>query len=225
MIKKILILFLAIVFISGCEATYRIELDYDKIKEEIEVLEDNSNYKKDISKYLDDVIVSLSDTSSNTSGYKYDKILKEDKSGILLSADISSVKNYATYSPVLYSCFNEKNIMITDQFLSIDTVTGFQCFDDYENLNLINVEIKTKYEVLKNNADSVDGQTYKWRITPDNNKPIIININDQIATRTWIDFVNESLQYQMLFAILVIVGIPGIVAYLTYLKYKRLNRI
>ena len=54
----------------------------------------------------------------------------------------------------------------------------FKCFDFYEDLDNLTINIKSDLLIKKHNADKVKGNTYSWNITKDNyeNKSILLEI-------------------------------------------------
>lgn len=77
-------------------------------------------------------------------------------------------------------CYNEVDVENTDKILSIETSDEFVCFDQFEYLDEVEVNVSTSwdYKVVSNNADKVKNNKYTWIITRDNaqNKPIKIEL-------------------------------------------------
>ena len=74
---------------------------------------------------------------------------------------------------------NNSTLSNNKYVLSVNTFNGFERYSD---LTSVSISITTDFEVKKNNADGVYGNTYIWNITKDNalDKRIyleLVNIN------------------------------------------------
>lgn len=223
--KKILILIAAVLFLSGCEATYTINLDQEFINEEIKIMESNTNFDGDIDIYLDEAVDSLTDTASDTSSYLVEKIFDNNQSGIFMKNEFDPIGSYNLYSPFLYSCFSNHSVTRGTDYVELNSGSVFLCFDDYPELEVLNIEIKTKYEVLSHNAKTVDEDTYKWQLTNKDNDKIEIKISDDLANPNWFDFINSNISLQILFLIVAIGTIPSIIIYIGYKRYQKMNEV
>ena len=91
-----------------------------------------------------------------------------------------------------------------------------------ENLivDSVKVNITTELEVLENNADEVNGNTYTWNINNNNylNKEVNIQLKRSNNSQ---DNVNYRLLFGIIFCILVIGGL----CFFMYRRNKKINNI
>lgn len=223
--KKLIIILFFSLFITGCDVTYKINLDYDKINEEILIIEENNKYEDDINSYLDEIIGELSDPASDTSGYVITKLFEGNKSGIKMMTSYEDIRKMGSFSRPLISCFTNYDIISSNKLIKINTGSGFGCFDDFDGLNQINIEIETKYKVKAHNATKVSGNTYVWELTKSNNIPIEIEISDQINNPSIWDLIMSNFTLQIIAVMFVFAGIPSIIVGMVYLNYRKINKI
>jgi hypothetical protein len=225
MIKKLIFLIFVSLVITGCEATYQIELDYDEITEQVDVLKENNDYDQDIDSYLEEWLIELTDTSLATSSYKSSKLYAENKSGIKLERTYDDINELSRFSPLLLDCFTNSSIDINPSSIVLDTGSGFTCFNTYEDLDLLNIKITTKYVVKEHNATKVEGNIYTWQLDRQNNFPINIEITNKLNNPSWLDILNDNPTLQIALVFVTLMGIPSIFLYIGYLKYKKMNEI
>ena len=92
--------------------------------------------------------------------------------------------------------------------LLISTSKKFLCFNNYNNLDDVTVNITTKKEVYSNNADSVNGNTYTWYINKDTKDDASIQmvINSEVIDEG-IPFWEENLLFIIVCIVLIFSGI------------------
>ena len=175
--KKIfVILFLSLsLFLSGCTAEYNIEINEDKVSENTVLTIDKSRLTEplyntlinDNSVYLDEdeyyAIEESEDESNSIFSYKY----------------IHDINKFAD-SRIINWCYNDREIINNENTLTISTKGSFNCANRESRSYVENarINIKTDLEVLENNADEVNDNTYTWIINENNyrDKPIYIQI-------------------------------------------------
>ena len=159
--KKILFVLISIFILTGCEATYTINID-DNYNEVINVTSSNpqqlsniTNYKFYNPAFYDET--NISDEGEKLSGveyYKYDY----DANGITASYKFG--KNYSRSAAVKY-CMPSLTIT-DDEIVTVRSTVDFNCFKYEPELDKVTVNIITKNEVVSTNADSSNGNTYTW---------------------------------------------------------------
>ena len=191
--SKILILIFIIFMMCGCTAEVNLEITKDKINESTSITAyENIIYSKDILRtsfrnyipiYASDVIVDTIPDEKFPDITYYEKELTDLGNGYLFNYkynfDIDKYKEARTVK----DGFNSYNISYNKRektlFLSTDN-EGIIYFKDYPSLDEININIKTDYEVLENNADKVFNNIYTWTFTKDSKKSInmVVNMDD-----------------------------------------------
>lgn len=205
--KKIGILILMMFVITGCTVKYDIKIDNDEIKEIAEFVQDNSvdwNEKLDtfwgysVNEFMEQnyktYTGALNGDSENyytmekeegVEYYKKERILTSNKNGIKFLYNFTK-ENYGLSKIATY-CYQNINYSSKDKKISIKTTDQFECFNYYEMLDevVVNVTTSWNYKVISHNADKVDGEKYTWIINRDNalNKPIEIELKRVINWR------------------------------------------
>lgn len=195
--KNIILIIVLFLFITGCDATYNIEIYNDKVIEEFSIVENNSSI-------WDRPIRSTEDENSEDTGESktYRQLVKEEVSRNtqvfvnqgdtyykkeLISTDNSlGLKYNYTYKVSEYkdaylpkSCFKYFNFIEENQTYILSTSQGFTCFDFYKNLDNLKVVITTNHKVEETNADIVEGDSYIWEIDKTNsaNKSLYLELH------------------------------------------------
>lgn len=229
--KTITLLFALLFIVTGCTANYNIKIGNEIIEEITDLVQDNSiNWNeqtqlfwgysieefldRDYNEYTGSMINQSEDyyTFEKVDGveyYKKEKILEKNQIGIKYTYDFSR-ENYSL-SKLANVCYNSIDIENDSQTqsMSISTSSSFNCFDMYEFLDevIINVTTTWDYKVVSSNADKYKNGKYIWIITKENayNKPIKIEIKKAFNWR-----------------LLLIIVIPIIViSFITFLIMKR----
>lgn len=186
--KKVVLLFVIVFLLTGCTATYHLEIDDNIFKESIslndmDVSEDLFNvyltnpmpFHYQEKSYLDyDYAVGPSEVKK-TEGHLYYNLSKNNNNGIDASSKVN-IRNYSD-SRALHSVFNSSHINNYDDYISIYGYGGIYAFSAYPNLSKITVNITVDKMVRESNADEVNGNTYTWILTPENlDKTVYIEI-------------------------------------------------
>jgi len=236
--KKIkLLLMISIIFLlCGCEANYDLYIGKNSFKEETTILADNS----ELSVY--DLTLHLTTKQKIDMYYKgyvdiiyqnpyYNPYLNDPQDGITYYEKelINNGKNYGikykynftqdnyVNSNIINSFFKNKKSVLSDNkyILNVNTFNGFERYND---LKKVTINITTNFDVKKNNADSVSGNTYTWFITKDNaiNKSIYMELLDIKSEK-------ETSQQESKKKTLIILGVAClliVVGYFLYHIYK-----
>lgn len=195
--KKWILLVLIIFFATGCDATYNITINKATIVEELQIyednvdkwdyynnlfsvsfkdaIEDNLNYKLGV--FFDEQLEDNVEDNPNYTFYSPKKIDKKYRLGITYNYRFN-VDNYnRAYFPK--NCFDNIKVYSENGYITISTSKGFNCIENDIGLSNLTINIKTKYEVEKSNADSKTGNVYSWKINNSNysEKNIYIYVN------------------------------------------------
>lgn len=236
-VRQFIVLIGIILLLSGCTVDYDLNIDDDFVNENLSFVEnDNSkldtirtygtfwmddiSYRNLINEYMKMDIASTSDNKQF-----YDKqLISNNGVGMNLNSKFK-LDNYSE-SKIAYNCYKYFNVDSEDGIYTISTSKDFLCFnDDYPLLEQVNINITTKYKVLENNADSVNGNTYSWVINKRNadNSKIIIKFKTK-SDNVFANIINEDNKF--LIIILGAIGVIGlIIVFYVYLKSKKNNKI
>jgi len=243
--KKILILLIFTFFLTGCNATYNIEIYNNQVKEDLEyVNNDSSTWDKKIQygltykelvnssiKYpypvFSSTMLDENDTIKLDGVEYYDNELISDnyKLGQKLSYQDFNLENFND-SSIIKKCYQYFNIIEEKDNIIFSTSYENKCFKEYKKLDNINIKLKTNHKVVDSNADIVNGYHYTWNIErkDKNDAAILITLKkDEYVFNYENEFIKK---------ILLIGGITGIILVIsggsyTYFKNKRskLNEI
>lgn len=171
--KKKIIIFALLLFLTGCTTNYDLVINKDNINETISGTVTKKEYNDN-------------DTSFNN----YYSLLNEDRSPVIGTNDkytknIYDKGKYFDYnynyiyngnfdkSAIINSCFENHDFIEHNDYLHIKLSGNFYCLFSKK----INVSVTSNMAVLNHNAKKVDGKTYKWVI----NDPKYVNIEMDIS--------------------------------------------
>ena len=204
MIKKFKCFFIIVLLfiLTGCTATYEINIKSNKIVEKMKVLETNVEYFDYIGNdglTLKEQLKSFTSPSIYAEEqYKVNMIDESDKIGFnYSSSNFDSILD----SSVIKYCYVNPSLRTNDKIVTIDTGTNFKCFDYYDILESIKVVVKSDYKIISSNADEIDGNKYIWYITRDSDKRIKISYDSSdIRINTYIYVIPFVLVFLVLLA-------------------------
>jgi len=188
--KKVLVMALTLLLLTGCSAEYSLHLDknflertylYEK-NDIIENLETYDMYESDehyiegyvyeLTKFEKDFDVEREELSGDeNSGYRYSKIYKYDK------MDKESM---------IYDCYDNIDVSYKGNIM-IKTSDQFKCFDKYSLLDDVTVKIYYNGPLVNTNADNYSNGVYTWKIDKENysNKPIYLEVERKKRNHTF----------------------------------------
>lgn len=179
MIKKLCFIFAFIFILCGCEVTYDLDLS-NGYMEDINVYPSDQNEESNFKSQYNDLEITsfISDDFDPEEGPQsnvpfYAKSISEN-GGINLSYKFND--RYSE-SRAVYYCFPSFRF-IKGRYIRINTLADTDCFDLYDKLTKITINIKAPFEVSKHNANFTNGNVYTWVIERDNPKAINIEMNN-----------------------------------------------
>lgn len=230
--KKIYISLICIFLLSGCSIEYNLSVN-NKIEENIISDSDNvdlyklyknskiaslySEYKSSYYYYSDNI------EDENFSLYKVKDISNSSKYKLGFSYDFD-ISNYYN-STAVNRCYRYFSVSKEGNNVSILTSSSFNCFDYYEELEKVTINITSYYDVVQSNADQINGKKHTWIITPENasNKPIIFVYDESKKNITLIDYITNNAYIAVLLGIFIFIVLP--ILLFMKLKSKRANKI
>ena len=223
--KKIIYsIFLISVFsLTGCTSNFDVSIKDEMIIQNVSISMNNNEITKEtVAKTLEDLVLN-EENDSEFLGYF--TIIGNKKSNPLNANINYNVNNY-DFDYALSFCYDNQNITYNNNILTI-SANNFNCFQKYNIINNININVTTGYKVLEHNADSVNDNTYTWNITKSS-----INKNIKLKLDTTVDEIkqNEEQKQENKKNIMVIVGVTigslllGLVIAM-HVMYQKNNRI
>lgn len=213
--KRIIVVLISLLLLTGCTIDYNLVIDKDSIKEtitgtaskeEYEVREEDSGLNLFYTYINDDINPLISGDGL------YNKDINEIDNGINYKYDFIYKNNYDK-SKIINSCFENSNVKETDTYYSIELSGEFYClYSDKININVI-----SNYVVLENNAKEVNGNKYSWVIDDSSNVNIFLNISKEIKYEE--SSKTKFISTFQLVGLIIFVVLTGI----TYFLYRKKN--
>lgn len=173
--KKIITL-LAVTLLTGCSATYDININKDSINDNIKIYTDS----KIIKNATEDEALKFSEKIGEWErGYDYyqREIYTTDKiTGYEYTYDFK-YEEYDAMSQIR-KCYKDFEFIYEKNTITINTSKEFLCKNYYKDVNKLELNISSEYEIINSNADSKSNNIHTWNINSSNykNKPISITI-------------------------------------------------
>lgn len=174
--KKILLLLITTVLLTGCTATYEIDITKDKINDVI-LIETDSEKVNTANKTTTDLFTQkLGEWENGHDFYQRELITTAEKTGYQYTYSF----NYNEYDAMsqIRKCYQEFNLNY-DKEITLSTSNEFLCKNYYPQVKTYTIKITSEYDITSSNADSVKENVHTWIVNVNNykNKPIEIKIN------------------------------------------------
>ena len=164
--KRKFFLLILVLLLSGCSATYKLEIKDDDFKEDISISMESSE-KSNISYFKNNKFYAIMDGASDFR--EYNKKVSNNQTESIAEFSYKYDGLEFSSSTILSSCFNAYNVVSQDDYYIISTSEGIRCATEENNvlLDSIKVIIKTNHVVKKSNANYVNGHEYSWEFNKD----------------------------------------------------------
>ena len=234
-IKKIIILLISIVLLSGCSIVYELEITDNGYNENFKIISGKNE------KILDYEIPAFSnslgfedldvDFSKKIKGIKYyEKSIENKDDTTIINYKYQFNENNIKESNFLNSSF--ETIIINkydhdgdnkDDYMLLSTDDNFLFFDKTTELESVQINIKCNYEVISNNADKINENIYTWIFKSNDKKSInmVYNPDKFIDSRNLLEKILDG-DYLNVFIISIIIFVLGCLLY-KYLQNKSKN--
>lgn len=235
--KKIILLLTLTFFLTGCSATYNIEIYNNQVKEDLEYVNTNSSTWDSEAQYgftyrelvttsheypypaFNSAVVDEDDTIKldGIEYYENNLISTNDRLGQSLSYHGFTLDDFSD-SSIVKKCYKYFNIIEEGENIVLSTSYENKCFEEYKSLDSITINLKTNHKVVSSNADIVNGYHYTWNITEltKDDAAIMITLKkDEYIFNYENEFIKK---------IIYIAGITGIIVIIsggTYMYFKK----
>lgn len=174
--KKILLLLITTVLLTGCTATYDITFDEDIIHDSIKVYTDSKNVNTASKEKLDNFLLKIGEWERGYDYYKRELYTTDKITGYHYTYDFPYDQYDATSQ--IRKCYKDFTFTY-DNTINLKTSNEFLCSTYYKEVKNIEISITSKYQITSSNADKKTNNTHTWIINKNNykNKPIIIEID------------------------------------------------
>lgn len=174
--KKIILLLITIILLTGCNATYDINIKNDKISDTIKVFEKNNIVQNATNEQTKKFSDTIGDWENGYDYYQRELYTTDEVTGYKYTYDF----NYEEYDAMseLRKCYKELSFEYDNQ-INLKTSNEFLCANYYKNVDSLEINITSEYHITNSNADKQENNKHTWIINKNNykNKPIQISIN------------------------------------------------
>lgn len=186
-VKKIVLVILISFLLSGCSVTYNLTIDEKTIQEETLIHQDSNNLEELKTIYLDKPVnynVFVEDDDIESIGSENDIYIRKfvaREGGIDVRYFYDKFnKNTISSSFAARKAFTNVGYYYNKatNTIQLSTNNGSKAFLEYPELDSLTINIKTSYPVRSHNANSVNGNTYTWNFSKDNNNHNIVLVMD-----------------------------------------------
>ena len=174
--KKILLLIITTILLTGCKATYDITFEEEKIYDSIKVYTDSKNVNSASEDTLNDFLLKIGEWERGYDYYKRDLYTSDKITGYHYTYDFPYDQYDATSQ--IRKCYKDFEFTYEDT-INLKTSNEFLCASYYKDVKNFEISITSKYQINSSNADQVSNNKHTWIINKNNykNKPIIIEID------------------------------------------------
>lgn len=174
--KKIIIL-IAFLLLTGCQATYNIEFNKDKIKDDIKIYVPSKIVNSANNDKINETETKLADWQRGHEFYKRELYTTDEYTGYNYTYEF----NYKEYDAMseIRKCYDDFNLTNDNNQITLKTSNEFLCATYYQDVTSIEINISTEdYTIINSNADIKNNNKHTWKINKSNysNKPIEIKI-------------------------------------------------
>ena len=174
--KKILLLAITCLLLTGCTINYNLEIEDNYFKETItgnvlnEEIEQRDN-QTDIN--LFNYLINNEQTATINNNSFYDKTLNRNNNSIDYNYSFTYNEDTINNSRILNECFESFTFETKNNQYQISTLGDFYCNYTDE----IKINITTDYKVTNHNANKKNKNTYTWIINNENKDNIKVYMN------------------------------------------------
>ena len=174
--KKIVLLFMFTILLTGCSCDYELNISDDKVVENVDITLPYSMDSDDRSKFLEYTKVDNLAVVGGLDNAYYDMSARADNYGDVYNFNYSYDKEHPIKNArTMQSCFEKYKVEETSSYYMFVFRGEFKCkykFDD------VNITVKTNNEVPKHNSTDYDEKegVYRWKIDSSNASDVDIKL-------------------------------------------------
>lgn len=174
--KKIVLLFMFTILLTGCSCDYELNISDDKVVENVDISLPYSMDSDDRRKFLEYTKVDNLAVVGGLDNPYYDMSARADNYGDVYNFNYSYDKEHPIKNArTMQSCFEKYKVEETSSYYMFVFRGEFKCkykFDD------VNITVKTNNEVPKHNSTDYDEKegVYRWKIDSSNASDVDIKL-------------------------------------------------
>ena len=236
--KKILILVLAIILLTGCTAKSEVKVNYNgNVREKVTVLSNTVAFKNDKYSIKQMIEASISNylKALEFRGYKFETVEGKKESGAYFTNNYNNICSYFQNTGFNQYVYQHISCVEDDKYIIIKNDTEYIPYcencSNWPSLNKIKLELTLPVNALENNADSINNKTYIWNYDENTtNKDFYLKISKQELNKNKITVMKQNKDKKVknmiivVFGIALVIGCITIISLILYKKYKN-NRL
>ncbi len=236
--KKILILVLAIILLTGCTAKSEVKVNYNgNVSEKVTVLSNTVAFKNDKYSIKQMIEASISNylKALEFRGYKFETVEGKKESGAYFTNNYDNICSYFQNTGFNQYVYQHISCVEDDKYIIIKNDTEYIPYcencSNWPSLNKIKLELTLPVNALENNADSINNKTYIWNYDENTtNKDFYLKISKQELNKNKITVMKQNKDKKVknmiivVFSIALVIGCITIISLILYKKYKN-NRL
>ena len=236
--KKILILVLAIILLTGCTAKSEVKVNYNvNVSEKVTVLSNTVAFKNDKYSIKQMIEASISNylKALEFRGYKFETVEGKKESGAYFTNNYDNICSYFQNTGFNQYVYQHISCVEDDKYIIIKNDTEYIPYcencSNWPSLNKIKLELTLPVNALENNADSINNKTYIWNYDVNTtNKDFYLKISKQELNKNKITVMKQNKDKKVknmiivVFSIALVIGCITIISLILYKKYKN-NRL
>ncbi len=172
--KKRFSILIVLLLLTGCSFEYNVEITENTVKEDNSIFIENTN-EEDIENVVNDLVNKYTGPTNSLGMYRSSIVNKNGEFGVSYKKDYTA-SEYNDYSLSFSHCYDLYKMIKEDNRIVIATSKEFKCFDKYEELEEVTINLTTDLEVTSSTADVVENNKYSWHINRQNYQDKEINI-------------------------------------------------
>lgn len=174
--KKILLLLITTILLTGCTATYDINITKETINDTITIATDSNKVNNANKQITDTFHQKIGEWENGHDFYKREIVTTAETTGYQYTYNF----NFEEYDAMaqIRKCYKDFNLTY-DNDISLSTSKEFLCKSYYPQVKTYTINITSEYEISSSNADKKENNVHTWIINTNNykSKPINIKIN------------------------------------------------
>ena len=174
--KKIILLFMFTILLTGCSCDYELNISDDKVVENVDISLPYSMDSDDRSKFLEYTKVDNLAVVGGLDNPYYDMSARADNYGDIYNFNYSYDKEHPIKNArAMKSCFEKYKVEETSSYYMFVFRGEFKCKYKF---NDVNITVKTNNEVPKHNSTDYDEKegVYRWKIDSSNASDVDIKL-------------------------------------------------
>ena len=172
---KYYIVSLFLLLLTGCKFEYNVNITSDGVEEDNIAYIENTT-EKTVEDEAYKIAKKYSGPTDELGMYKSSVVRKNNLFGVDYFAKYS-FDDYQN-SPSFSLCYDNYRMArdSNSDLIIISTNEKFKCFDMFDELEELNINIRSEYDVVSSNADNVSNDVYSWYINRNNYNNKSVNI-------------------------------------------------